>query len=153
MLSHYQHRPNATKENSITVASQMLSPLNRNTCDHFSVIYITKWKTWPGIFIPFRKSHSQWTFSISTFQTNKSDYSKDLHISFFGANVASSNRFWLVVNLNKVTESYQNRTKDVSNVNICLLWNNCNYSCTELVFYVKNYFEFPRRNKRANCNR
>lgn len=64
----------------------MLSPLNTNTCDHFPVIYITKWKAGSSFIRPFRFNGH---FQYRHFHKRKSDYSSDLHFLRFNAQNAT----------------------------------------------------------------
>lgn len=112
----------------------MLSPLNTNTCDHFPVTYITKWKT-GSIF--FRPSF-QWTFSISKCSQEKIGLFRRLMPSSIQC---SKYLFVWLKEKNKVTKSCWIALK----MFVCN-----NYNCKELLFSVGNYFEFPLRLSEGN---
>lgn len=139
MLSYYQHvenqRPSDYYTNSDTDSPQMLSSLNKNTCDHFRRIYITKRKT-KAVF-PFALSsnghfqyrHRHWHIvakkiglflgiTVLSFQycNCPSSFGKDSWQRRQNRSGILYRRCWVV---------------SILQLNLC----NCNYNSKELLFY------------------
>lgn len=127
MLSYYQHVEHR----------QMLS-LNKNTCDHFRCIYITKVK--PGWYL-LLLCHRMDNFNIGILCAKK--IGLFLRITFLSFDNWKCQFLWLVVKT-KVTKSYLFRLKMLSSrhfIWICVI---AITSQTNYCFVAWNYFEFPR---------